>query len=107
MTANTTAPEPEGAGRTGELTHRAALSRELQPVFAVAFLVVVARGTLASTELAMAVMAMSAAFGVFCRPQVPYWNFVGFAHITFLQCCLGCVSCAKYFFRFDQLTTKI
>ena len=57
---------------------------ELQPVFAVAFLVVVARGTLASTELAMTVMAMSAAFGVFCRPKVAHWDFVLFAHIAFL-----------------------
>jgi hypothetical protein len=57
---------------------------ELQPVFAVAFLVVVARGTLASTELAMTVMAMSAAFGVFCRPKVAHWSFLRliFVHIT-------------------------
>jgi hypothetical protein len=51
----------------------------------VAFLVVVARETVASTELAMTVMAMSAACGVFCRPKVPQLDFVLFAHIAFLQ----------------------
>ena len=60
-------------------------SAELQPVFAVAFLVVVARGTLASTELAMTVMTMSATFGILRRLKVADWNFVGFAHIAFLQ----------------------
>jgi hypothetical protein len=78
--------DPEGAGRTGELTHRAALPPELQPVFAGAFHVVFARGTLASTELAMTtvVMAMSAAFGVRRRLKVAHWNFILFAHIAFL-----------------------
>ena len=57
---------------------------DLQPVFAGAFHVVVARGPFVSTELAMTVMAMSAAFGVFRRPKVAHWNFVLFAHIAFL-----------------------
>ena len=53
-----------------------------------AFLVVVARGTVASTELAMTmVVAMSAAYGVFRRHKVAHWDFLRFlfVHITFLQ----------------------
>ena len=95
------------AGRTAELDPAVRCHWELQPVFAGAFHVVVARGPAATTDRAMTVVAMSAAFSILSRLEVPYWNFVRFAHVTFLQCCLGCVSCAKYFFRFDQLMTKI
>ena len=61
---------------------------ELQPVFAVAFLVVMARGTVESTEAAMTmVVAMPAAYGVFRRRKVAHWDFLRFlfVHITFLR----------------------
>ena len=47
-----------------------------------------------------AVVAMPTALSVSARLQVEHWNFLRliFAHITFLQSCLGCVSCAEYFF---------
>jgi hypothetical protein len=85
---------------------------ELQPVFAGPFRVVGARASTdaPSSEMMMAaVVAMPAALGVCARLQVVHWNFLCllFAHVTFLQSILGCVSSAEYFFHFDQLTAKI
>jgi hypothetical protein len=99
------------AGRTAQLTRRAALRAELQPVFAGSFRVIGSSTSAPSAEVVMtAVVAMPTALGVCAWLQVAHGNSLSvlFVHITLpFFVVFWVVSVVPNIFSLRTLTAKV